>query len=184
MSVTLYASLYYAIGVAFMLAMLLRQPDSNTFRLEPLVRRDDLADRLMEDVLPPLLGLLFVVLCWPWLIANMVRERLFPPKPFQREEFAVKREEIQEQLSIERIEELEQVFDPMHAAPELPFGHLNGAWKAFLGRVGPASELWSFVSVRTNDWGTIESRAGYVAVVDKIPGNHFLTRSAITASEK
>ena len=41
-------------------------------------------------------------------------------------------------------EKLGVVIDPLRRAPVLPFGHLNGAWVAFLDGQGADFSLWYF----------------------------------------
>ena len=81
---------------------------------------------------------------------------------------------IKERLSIEDIEARERVIDPLGAVPELPFGHLHSAWKAFLEGISPDDALWSF-SANWTRWGRKELRDGYVIVRGDIIGAHFQT---------
>lgn len=64
--------------------------------------------------------------------------------------------------------------DPLKAAPELPFGHLNAAWKEFLNGQADGGELWSFSAHWQTTWGRKELRSGYVMVQDRTPRAHFL----------
>jgi hypothetical protein len=57
-----------------------------------------------------------------------LQERVFPRKPTFEPQFAVQPGDLLELLSVEEIEQREQVFDPLGAVAELPFGHLNDAW--------------------------------------------------------
>lgn len=91
-------------------------------------------------------------------------------------EFTVRPQHLLEQISLEEIERRERVADPLHAVPDLPFGHLNGAWKAFLqGRTEAAGELWSFSAREPTPWGQDQLRSGYVFVRRGTPEAHFLT---------
>ena len=74
------------------------------------------------------------------------------------------------------IEAAETVHDPLHAAPELPFGHLNPAWRAFADALPPDAVLHAFRSDWRNQYGSVERHEGYVAVVAGVPGAYFLTR--------
>lgn len=59
--------------------------------------------------------------------------------------------------------------------PDLPFGHLHPAWKAFLASPGSADELRSFSTHWTTTWDHEELRAGYVVLRAGAIGPHFLT---------
>jgi hypothetical protein len=58
--------------------------------------------------------------------------------------FKVSKSDLVEKLSRAEIETREQVFDPLNAVPNLPFGHLNGVWQSFVDGLEPDCELWSF----------------------------------------
>ena len=68
-----------------------------------------------------------------------------------------------------------RVVDPLHAVPDVPFGHLNPAWKAFLGLKGEGEALWSFRARWVDRWGRVELHVGYVWVADKLPKCYFRT---------
>jgi hypothetical protein len=61
------------------------------------------------------------------------------------------------------------------AAPNLPFGHLNAAWRAFIEGGTEGDELWSFSADWRTAWDNMERRAGYVRVREGAPGEHFQT---------
>jgi hypothetical protein len=61
------------------------------------------------------------------------------------------------------------------AVSNLPFGHLNAAWKAFIEGVAADEELWSFTAPWQTTWGRKEIRTGYVVVRGGSPAKHFLT---------
>lgn len=58
--------------------------------------------------------------------------------------FKIKASDLTEKLTIHEIESLESVRDPLNAAPIVPFGHLNTAWKNFLLSIDSQSDLWAF----------------------------------------
>ena len=89
--------------------------------------------------------------------------------------FAVKRADLLENLTVAQIEARERVQDPLAAVPDLPFGHLNAAWKVFLAGCHPGDKLWSFSASWTGDWGDEEQREGYVRVRLTGPGPAFET---------
>jgi hypothetical protein len=80
-----------------------------------------------------------------------------------------------EPLSVQQIEDREQVNDPLSAAPELPFGHLNPAWKALLQSRQPGDELWSFAASLPISRPR-EEHAGYVIVRAGVPGEFMYGR--------
>ena len=91
-------------------------------------------------------------------------------------EFAVERQHLLELLTVQEAEMREVVTDPLKAAPELPFGHLNAAWQKFIDSRADGDELWSFSAQwRQMTWGRWELRLGYVMVQNGAPGAHFLT---------
>jgi len=99
--------------------------------------------------------------------------------PEQKREFAVEPQNLEERLSVQDIETREMVTDPLNAAPELPFGHMNAGWKEFLAEHNTNDELWSFSAVWQSDWdlawGFKKLRSGYVIVKDGTPGIYILT---------
>ena len=141
--------------------------------------RDKLSYRLLNKVVAPVLAVILFVAIWPVAVFIKIKEMRKKSdaendKVGQRE-FAVERQHLLERLTIEEVETREIVKDPLKAAPELPFGHLNGAWKRFLGGYPKDGELWSFSAQRQNEWGLKELRSGYVIVQNGTPGAYFLT---------
>ena len=53
----------------------------------------------------------------------------------------MERAHLQERLTVMQIEAREVVADPLGAVSDLPFGHLNAAWKTFVEEVGADDEL-------------------------------------------
>ena len=100
--------------------------------------------------------------------------------------FAVQRADLRERLSLADAEARERVHDPLQAVPNLPFGHLNTAWKALcrdwrdgvadaVGDADTGDELWSFSTLWEDDRGWREQRGGYVIVRCGQPGRFILT---------
>ena len=138
--------------------------------------RKDLSYRLLNDVLPPVLGSMFIVIAWPVAVYMKVKELRQRKMDDERARgFVVKPADLRERLTLEQIEQREIVEDPLNAVPPLPFGHLNGAWRDFLGRRPEASALWSFSAQWETRWGAKELREGYVAVQDGRPGAYLMT---------
>lgn len=140
--------------------------------------RKKLSYRILNDVVAPVLAAVAVVLVWPAAVYMKVKE-IFGKKSESsledEREFAVERSFLQERLTVQQIEAREVVTDPLGAVSDLPFGHLNLAWKAFVERVGTDDELWSFTAPWQTKWGRKEIRTGYVVVRDGVPASHFLT---------
>ena len=87
----------------------------------------------------------------------------------------VRREHLLTRMSVEEIERANIVRDPHGAAPELPFGHLNAAWRRFAAQVGEGDEVWSFSMPWERQFPMMEMRRGYVVVRDADTGACFLT---------
>jgi len=122
-----------------------------------------------------------MVVAWPIVIVMLIRD-MFPVrkkemKQEKKREFAVAREDLLEELSVGEIEHREKVHDPLGAVPDLPFGHLNGAWRKFLKGMQPGDELWSFSAYWTTNWGSKELRSGYVIVQGETIGPYYQTES-------
>ena len=135
-------------------------------------------DRVVEEIVVPVLGFGWVVSCWPLFAYWKVKELTWgrnAPALVADPVFAVERIHLLEQVSVEDVEALETVFDPLGAAPNLPFGHLHAAWRAFVDQRTEGDQLWSFSADWRTGWGNMERRAGYVLVRAGEPGEHFLT---------
>ena len=88
--------------------------------------------------------------------------------------FTVQSEHLLERLSVGEVEAREMVFDPLHAVPPLPFGHLNRAWQAFLAQRTGNEEIWSFSALWKAGWFS-QRRSGYALVRDRVPRCYLLT---------
>ena len=142
------------------------------------VAHTNLWDRALDEIVVPVLGFGWVVSCWPWCAYWKVKERIWgvdTPAPVDEPAFAVEPAHLLKRLAIDEVEARETVFDPLGAAPNLPFGHLHAAWRAFVDGRAEDDELWSFSADCRTVWGTPERRAGYVLVRAGEPGEHFLT---------
>lgn len=140
--------------------------------------RKKLSYRILNNVVAPVLAAVAVVVVWPAAL-YMKGKEIFGKKSEsaldEEREFAVERSHLQERLTVLQIEAREVVADPLGAVPDLPFGHLNAAWKTFVEEVGADDELWSFTAPWQTKWGRKEIRAGYVVVRGGVPASHFLT---------
>jgi hypothetical protein len=113
--------------------------------------------RVMEDVVVPGLAFILVWLVWPVAIgfkffemyqkkdAEANSERLAKARVFMLKEEALIRE-----MTIAEIEQANMVSDPLGAAPNIPFGHLNAVWVEFRDELGVGETLHLFESVGPN----------------------------------
>ena len=181
----IYLYWYLGVGVCIVLPFVVR---SRFLKKDDLPTASDLLEalqperkslwyRLRSNVLAPLLTGLLVVLFWPFVVYLKVQDMVLgKPEASNLEEpkFAVVRADLLERVSIAEIEQCERVFDPLSAVPDLPFGHLNTAWRKFLEDMTPVAEMWTF-SAHWTDWGSKELRRGYVMVRGNVIGPYFLT---------
>lgn len=148
--------------------------------------RKKLSYRILNNFVAPALAAVAVVVVWPVAVYMKCKEvfakrgasALEEVREFAVEEvreFAVERAHLHEPLTVAQIEVREVVTDPMEAVPNLPFGHLNAAWKTFMEGVGARDELWSFTAPWHTTWARAEIRTGYVVVHEGVPGSYFLT---------
>ena len=103
-----------------------------------------IGDRFLNSILAPALALSFIVICWPFMGCSRVKElvaRKNETEHLQDLVFVVERTHLLERLAVEEVEVRETVFDPLGAAPNLPFGHLHVAWRAMCrsGKASPVS---------------------------------------------
>jgi hypothetical protein len=88
------------------------------------------------------------VLVWPLSVGVGITELRKPARsyraPAPEEKFRCQREHLRMLTSPLEAEKLGVVTDPLGRSPALPFGHLNGAWVAFLAKEEPGFSLWYF----------------------------------------
>lgn len=140
--------------------------------------RAKLSYRILNNLVIPALAAVAVVVVWPAAYYMKGKEIFGKKSKSAREEereFSVQRGHLQEHLTVAQIEAREAVTDPLGAVPDLPFGHLDAAWEAFISSAGAEDELWSFKAPWQTTWGRKEVRAGYVIVRSGAPAAHFLT---------
>jgi hypothetical protein len=131
--------------------------------------------RMLEDVVVPGLAFILVWLVWPVAIgfkffemyqkkdAEANSERLAKAK-----EFVLKEETLVREMTVAEIEQANRVMDPLGAAPNLPFGHLNAVWVEFRDGLGVGETLHLFESVGPNAfrkqmiWGYAVCKEGRV----------------------
>lgn len=137
--------------------------------------------RIFRRIGTPVLATLTFLVVWAlWPLAVYLRAVRFFSKEGADEttlgrEFAVEPRHLEERLTLEAIEAREMVDDPLGAVPNVPFGHLNAAWQAFLENRETADELWSFTAPWQPWLLQPEQRAGYALVRNGTLIAHFLT---------
>lgn len=140
--------------------------------------RKKLSFRILKNIVVPVFASVAVVILWPAAAYMLITEHFtkkIKPALKEEREFAVERGHLQERLTVQEIEARERVEDPLGAVPNLPFGHLNAAWRDFLDGCSDGDELWSFTARWETTWGKKELLAGYVLVRNGCPGAYFLT---------
>ena len=180
--------LYWYLGIGAVVLILMAAYHKLTKKKDGNSLSDILADlrperkklwfRLLNDALGPALVGTLIVPFWPVLVFFRVKELVFGAPvhgTVDEPEFAVTRDDLQTQLSVQEIEQREMVFDPLGAAPNVSFGHLNAAWKQFCEGLEPDDSLWSFTAHWTSSWGGKDFRQGYAIVRGEEIGRHFVT---------
>lgn len=144
--------------------------------------------RLANVVLIPLAIVFFFLPLWPLLLSI---ELGFPWHKFKfwtdkattsvpwtlsddEPGFKLSKADLLQKLDRVDIESNERVFDPLHAVPDQPFGHLNKVWLSYVDGLEPGCELWSFSGhwkTQYRDW----QMQGYVALQGEKTGPFFLT---------
>lgn len=120
------------------------------------------------------LGILVVVclailIIWPMPtlqgIYQRTRDRVFQFCRIgeYRANFSPRRRDLIHTFTLDEVEQLERVDDPLGAAPNLPFGHVHLAWRSFVASAGPAAQFWSYGCDWKNPGGWGERREGYAA---------------------
>ena len=185
---------YLTVGVVVMLVIFV----SHRLTQKP---GSELKDELMEALYPerkrfryqflvnrliPLMAAILMTIVWPIALYMKAKELISDKSPealekdTKEKEFAVKSEDLLQQMSVAEIEKLEKVYDPMGAVPNVAFGHLNSAWLKFLSSIHPHDIMWSFSAIWVNSWGRKDLLTGYVIMRDGEIGNHFInSRSAL-----
>jgi hypothetical protein len=185
---TVYLVVYLAIGVVVLCWLLVKHFRVSRDRSESLSSFLQAASGKEEShfrqfvryrVVPVLTGLTAIIF-WPIGVYMMVQEAINDRK--QKAEdlaaiFVIKRADLLAPLSIDAIEQREQVVDPLGAVPDLPFGHLHGAWCKFRDGLQAEDAIWYFACVWTGRWGKAVRRTGYVVLRGKAIGPYFLTLS-------
>ena len=134
------------------------QADSITDALKSLnPSRQRFWYRVLEDIVVPGLVFILVWLVWPAAIGYKLFE-MYKQKDAEAnnerqakaKEFVLKEEALVREMTVAEIEQANMVIDPLGAAPNLPFGHLNAVWVEFRDGLGVGETLHLFESVGPN----------------------------------
>ena len=183
-----YLIVYLAIGIAVLLFSLTQQHMQKGFAsdLAKIVAGELHPERrlwryrLMHGMIVPTLAGLLMIVIWPFAIYLFINTQRNRAKDMEEEipiepQFAVDKTHLVEQISLQEIETNELVFDPMDAVPNIPFGHLNASWQAFITDMEPNDSLWTFSAPWKSDWGQPEDRKGYAIVRNNAIAKHYVT---------
>lgn len=131
--------------------------------------------RVLEDYVVPGFAFILVWLVWPVAIGlkivAMFKKKDAEAVSEQRakaKEFVLKEDALLREMTVAEIEQVNMVIDPMGAAPNLPFGHLNALWVQFRDGLQPDETLHMFESVGPNAfrpqliWGYAVCREGRI----------------------
>jgi len=180
---------YLLIGVVVLLFAILQQRRQKNFvsdfsktileNLHP--ERKLWRYRLLHEITLPSLAGLLIIVSWPIAIhihfklqrkKELADDEEFPDPP----KFSVLKENLVEKTTRSEIEAKEIVYDPMGAAPNVPFGHLNTSWQHYIVNLEPSDAIWTFSAPWEPQWGSTELRMGYAIVRDSTIPHHYVTR--------
>ena len=187
----MWLGLYLCVGGVVLTCMLLmnwrdgrgRQPSELLASLhKPLSRREI----FLEKVVAPMLGSVALVLGWPlalWFARQSRREGIQRAQRTADAVFRVRPQDLGRQTEVAEVEASARVHDPLSAVPDVPFGHLNSVWQAFVAERPPNAELWTFACDWTSDWDVTFARQGYVWVQGDERSPWMLTRDVLRQEE-
>lgn len=178
-----WAVVYFIIGFAVFLSIFVShhlatrkvEPESPTslaaiFDPKPT----GLCETFLDSVLGPLIAIMLVCTIWPYAIWLKIEKKWFSDSPIEEKEFSVTLDDLREHLSFEKIEAAAYVTDPLGAVPDLPFGHLHGAWQRLKGNSAPGDQVWAF-SAPWVEWRRKYLYSGYVIIHDGEIGSFWVT---------
>jgi hypothetical protein len=140
-----------------------------------------------EDILFLLLiGPLSVAL-WPLYFAMLayvaveaLLSRLRGPAWPEESVFTVRRKHLGAECSVAEIEAAEGVTDPLGAVADAPFGHLNAAWRRFLGQLPEGGRIARFSAESRTEYRS-ERLEGYVILLGDRIGEHWVVSRRVIA---
>ena len=188
---------YLAVGIVVMLVVfishrLTRNPEYDL--------KDDLMNalyperkrfwyQLLVNRLVPLMAGMLMVVVWPVAIYIKAKDIFsnktvkMPKIDEEDKEFAVNRADLLQQMSINEINLLEKVYDPIGATPNVAFGHLNPSWVKFTSCLQSQDEIWTFSANWTSFWGGKDVRTGYAILRDGKVSDYFISNVRAVESD-
>jgi hypothetical protein len=156
-----------------------RQANKTSQLLKSMRGSSSTKDMLLEKVIAPAIGATLVVLAWPAAVVYSLKSKRDGRLEKKRREdavFRVRAKDLLTQTTVHEVEAASHIVDPMRAVPDLPFGHLHGAWQSFLNHRAMGAELWAFSCDHTSEWGHVTAQEGYVWVLGDVLAPWILTR--------
>jgi hypothetical protein len=183
-----YALLYFLVGVFLFVVLgaahLLGREERRRRKLVSALFKADVEARsfrrvVLEFVVAPALLIALVVGAWHavlvWAGWLTYKQRTGPMAQLEKP-FRVKRENLTKRMSLQEIETVEAVHDPLQAAPRIPFGFLNASWREFLTAREPNSELWEFRAAGERSLAGYAEVKGYASVKWGRIQRHFVSQ--------
>ncbi|KQV79933.1 hypothetical protein ASD15_18205 [Massilia sp. Root351] len=175
--------IYLAAGIATAAAVLLHNLTSHQEQprtgLETLTAQAKRRQVWIKVITAPILVAL-ILLAWP-LVLILLWDELRSRKnreTYTTRPFRIATRDLVRCFTVEQIEDLECVRDPLGAAPCVPFGHLYASWQQFTEQLLPDDVIWSFSTRRLCEFKQTIFEDGYVILRGGEIGPHYLTRSA------
>ncbi len=189
-----YLYAYLALGVLVLLVLLIDNRRSDSARLagsSPIMdalhpERKTLRYRILSGLVAPALTAVGVMLLWPFGLAMKLQDMAKQRDRVKREEadtFKLKPSDLLERMSLADIAHRELVYDPLGAAPQVPFGHAHAAWQKFTDTLQPGDEIWRFSAQRTLSSGSQEHRLGYAIKRQGQIGAYFVNHNRRTSAQ-
>ena len=139
--------------------------------------RHKFSNRILK-VAVPILGSSFVILTWPYCLYRGVRTKIQANNQSldnQEEKiFSVNVTDLVKRMSVDEIEEIERINDPMGAVPDVAFGFLNPMWEKFKTGFESDDEIWTYKAIWKNNWQN-EKRFGYAILRGEGVANQLMT---------
>lgn len=182
----LYAAIYFGVGFAVsmvaVVAHLLGTRKKSKFVRDMMKavnpRREAFLYRVLEDLVVPALAFFLMWLVWPVVfvlkIKDSLQKRALAAQAVQAEQeaeppaFALNDSELLRQVTVDEVERINLIHDPLEAVPNIPFGHCNACWVLFRDSLHANETLWEFESTRSElagvraMWGYAVKREGKV----------------------
>lgn len=130
-------------------------------------------------IVVPFLWIVFLFGAWPVCWGWVVYHRWHLKREAKRKEksvFRIRPHHLHDLTTVAEVELVTKVIDPLGAVPDVPFGHLNGAWQNFIQQRPEGAVLYTFEYLWVNFMREMYERKGFVWVTDGDIGPFWLTR--------